>query len=220
MSSANHAPATRPAVSQPSAPAARHRILMAALQEFADRGYEGATTAEIARRAGVTQPLVHYHFASKEALWKAAVDDLFDRLVRSFGGALDDLADVGTEQRLKVLLRRFVRFTAEHPELARVLAREGSRGGPRLEWLAERHVRPLHDHFRTAFETGKQAGVIKDLPAEFVMFMLMGASAHLFVATGMARQLHGLDVTDARTIETHGSTLIEVLFHGLVSRPG
>src|SRR5262245_62393514 len=159
MSSPTSARVSRPATVQPSLPAARHRILMAALQEFADRGYEGATTAEIARRAGVTQPLVHYHFASKEALWKAAVDDLFERLVQSFGGALDELADVDTEQRLKVLLRRFVRFAAEHPELARVLSREGSRGGPRLEWLAERHVRPLHDHFRAAFETGKAEGV-------------------------------------------------------------
>ena len=216
MSSPNPARAPRPAVAQPP-PAARDRILAAALQEFADRGYEGATTAEIARRAGVTQPLVHYHFASKEALWKAAVDDLFDRLVHSFGGALQELTDVGTEQRLKVLLRRFVRFTAENPELPRVMARETSRGGPRLEWLAERHVRRLHDHFRTAFETGRAEGVIKPLLGEFVMFILMGASAHLFVATGMARQLHGMDVTDPQTIETHTSTLIEVLFHGLLT---
>src|SRR3990167_6869881 len=43
----------------------RERILEASLYEFADHGYEGATTASVARRVGVTQPLIHYHFGSK-----------------------------------------------------------------------------------------------------------------------------------------------------------
>ena len=46
----------------------RERILQVALEEFAANGFEGTSMAHIARRAGVTQPLVHYHFASKDAL--------------------------------------------------------------------------------------------------------------------------------------------------------
>ena len=49
----------------------RERILRAALEEFAIRGFDGTTTAAIARQAGVTQPLVHYHFTTKVALWQA-----------------------------------------------------------------------------------------------------------------------------------------------------
>ena len=41
---------------------------------------KGATTREIATRAGVTQPLLNYHFSSKDELWQAAVDGLFAEL--------------------------------------------------------------------------------------------------------------------------------------------
>src|SRR5512134_3728154 len=59
-----------------SAGSGRERILHVALEEFAANGFEGTSMAHIARRAGVTQPLVHYHFESKDALWRAAVDNV------------------------------------------------------------------------------------------------------------------------------------------------
>ena len=72
----------------------RDRILAAALSEFANRGFDGTTTAEIARRAGVTQPLVHYHFDSKDALWYATVEEAFRTAAVSF-------ADVGSEMCIR-----------------------------------------------------------------------------------------------------------------------
>ena len=65
----------------------RETILRTALQEFAEQGYEGATTASIARKVGVTQPLVHYHFGSKEALWRATVDSIFGDLAKEVESA-------------------------------------------------------------------------------------------------------------------------------------
>src|SRR5947208_3696369 len=52
---------SRPALDQ----AGRERILAAAIRSFSEVGYEGTTTAGLARDAGVTQPLVHHHFGSK-----------------------------------------------------------------------------------------------------------------------------------------------------------
>ena len=44
---------------------------MPVFDAFAERGYEAASTRDIAARAGVTQGLVTYHFESKDALWQA-----------------------------------------------------------------------------------------------------------------------------------------------------
>src|ERR1700688_3725269 len=52
---------------------ARERILRAALDEFARSGFDGTTTRSIAKIAGVTPPLILYHFESKEKLWLATV---------------------------------------------------------------------------------------------------------------------------------------------------
>src|ERR1700748_1015382 len=67
-------------VTRPSADATRDRIVVAAVELFSERSFDGATTRDIATRAEGPQPLLHYHFHSKEELWRAAVDALFERL--------------------------------------------------------------------------------------------------------------------------------------------
>ena len=57
--------------------ATRERLVEAALAVFASHGFEGATTREIASRAGVALAALPYHFTTKEALWKAAADRIF-----------------------------------------------------------------------------------------------------------------------------------------------
>jgi TetR/AcrR family transcriptional regulator len=62
---------------RPASEASREAILAAAVDLFSDRSFDGATMREIAKRAGVTQPLLNYHYTSKDELWRAAIDSLF-----------------------------------------------------------------------------------------------------------------------------------------------
>jgi len=71
----------------------RRQILVAALAVFGTRGYEGATTDEVARAAGVSQPYVVRLFGSKENLFLAAIEDALTRLLAAFRAAL--AADAG-----------------------------------------------------------------------------------------------------------------------------
>jgi AcrR family transcriptional regulator len=66
----------------------RRQILVAALAVFGTRGYEGATTDEVARAAGVSQPYVVRLFGSKENLFLAAIGDALTRLLAAFRAAL------------------------------------------------------------------------------------------------------------------------------------
>jgi AcrR family transcriptional regulator len=63
-------------------PGRRGEILIAALQVFAEKGYDAGTMRDIARRVGVTEPALYRHFASKE--------DLFLELLRSAAGRMRD----------------------------------------------------------------------------------------------------------------------------------
>ena len=86
------------------------RILSAALAAFAARGFDGTTTREIAADAGVPQGLVSYHYASKQALWEAAIDWVFRALATDLASATEALRDVDPATRLRSVLKRFVRF--------------------------------------------------------------------------------------------------------------
>ncbi len=195
------------------------RILAAALEEFADRGFDGTTTAEIARRAGVTQPLVHYHFATKDALWRAAVSTAFAGVLDVFADVPGELADLGVIDQMKVLVRRFVRFSAAHPEMARIISYEGVRGGPRLDWLLEHHMAGRFDWFGVLFEQAVAQGAIKDLRREFVITSLTASCAYVFMIRTAMADGYGIDVDDPAEIEAHADTVVELFFHGLVATP-
>ena len=124
----------------------REELLESALLEFAAKGFDGASTRSIAERVDAHQPQINYHFASKEALWDAAVEHLFGLLVDAFAGLapLDGTHDpVELGRDVAEIFRRFVRFAAEHPELNRIMVQEATEDSDRLHRTIERHVRPL-----------------------------------------------------------------------------
>jgi AcrR family transcriptional regulator len=100
------------------------RILAAAEGVFAGRGFEGASTREIAARAGVNISSLHYHWASKEALYVAVVQDVFERLIELLRTTLGALPE---ERRREVVVARVMRelvaFMADHPTVPKLLAR-------------------------------------------------------------------------------------------------
>src|SRR3954449_8643582 len=89
-----------------------HGTLPAALSLFPGRSFDGASTREIAARAGVTQPLLNYHFSSKDDLWQAAVDGLFARLAEALTARAEGLRGVDDLIAAKLLVREFVAFSA------------------------------------------------------------------------------------------------------------
>ena len=102
----------------------REDILQAAIQVFAEHGFEGAKVAEIARRAGVHHPLISYYFANKELLWEAALEYLWDELSHAFVDTVVELEGLDPRQRLRLFYRRYVLFSAKHPEIQRLFDRQ------------------------------------------------------------------------------------------------
>src|SRR5215471_20506998 len=67
-----------------TAAARRDDVLDAALLEFADHGYEGASTEDIARQAGISQPYLFRLFGTKKELFKATVAHCFGLTLEMF----------------------------------------------------------------------------------------------------------------------------------------
>lgn len=197
-----------------TAVATPERILVAALSVFAERGFEGARTRDIAERAGVNLGLINYYFATKERLWKAAVSRAFDELQAELGPVVllpargaphDDRA------RLERLLRGFVRFVAQRPEFMRLMNDEGKRDGPRMRWLADRYVKPMSEAFRQLVERAQKRGAVPALPAVSLHYIALGAAGLLFSQGPECAYVTGVDPTTEAFAEAHADALVWIL---------
>lgn len=197
----------------------RERILDASLVEFAKHGYEGATTASVARRIGVTQPLIHYHFGSKEALWRAAVEMAFSQMAPLLEGMDEERPGDDPRERLREITRRFVYFSAEHPEVSRLIIAEAAVPGPRLQWMTDKHLRPLVKKVEQAFRGARDAGLVKDLSLESLIFVFLGALPHFFDGAPLIGLLWGIDPTAPEHVAAYADTLVEVLSSGMLVKP-
>lgn len=107
-----------------SAPARRELIARAASELFAERGYRGASIEEIARRSGVTPPVLYDHFASKQELYRVLLEAHFADLREVWQQNF-----VGLEPPSERIARSFdawFAYVEQHPFAGRVLFRDTS----------------------------------------------------------------------------------------------
>jgi AcrR family transcriptional regulator len=202
----------RERVTRASAKPTRDRIVAAATDLFSERSFDGATTREIAARAGVTQPLLNYHFRSKEELWQAAVDSLFVLLNRTLDERTTGLRGVDEVTSAKLRVREFVTFSARNPQLHRIIMQESKADGPRMDYLVDRHVRPIYERTIELFEALAGTGAVPPIPATHLYYILTGAGPTMFVLAPECRRLSSLDPSDEAVIEAHADAVCLLLF--------
>lgn len=151
----------------------RQGVVDAALRVFAGGSYSGATTAEIAREAGVSEPILYRHFASKRELYFACLDEAWARLREAFEARVGELGDddafgaiTRTDRSLRVLTPTLwiqaLTEAGEDPEIARYL---------------REHMREVHDYIAGVARLAQTTGVMaadRDPDAEAWIFMAGG----------------------------------------------
>jgi AcrR family transcriptional regulator len=192
----------------------REKLVDAALQVFAARGFDGATTRVIAERAGVALAALPYHFETKEALWRAAAERIFGLLHAHFELRAGAAAARGAtfEAQLRSWLSEFVRFAARHPELHRFMLQEGTGAGPRLAWLVEKHVRPCFDLLCGLLARAQRQGLAPRGRPEHLFYALIGAASMPYAVAPEFRRLTGDDPAAEPLVEAHVEFLFELFF--------
>jgi len=196
-------------------PTTADRILNAAEDLFAEKGYSATSLGDVADRVGIRSPSLYNHFKNKEALYEAVLE----RLLADFSAPLAEL-DSGpvTSERICRWLETIVRQHHANPNLARLLQHAALSGGPHTNELIDRLFRPMFkpgakiegEKFSLFEDTGLQPWAVMAFNNLVMSYVTMAP---------MYRDLLGQDPFSEAALENQ-LTLIKMLLRAVIEYKG
>jgi AcrR family transcriptional regulator len=160
-----------------SASARRSALIDTACGIFACGSYRGTTTAEIAREAGVTEPVLYRHFDSKRELYLACLDDAWSRVQALWNAAIEAEPDAG-----RWLHAMGVAYLTAEDRRTRLVdlwiqALTEASDDPEIRRYLRRQIRKVHAFVRDVIVRAQDAGAVlhdRDPAAEAWIFISIG----------------------------------------------
>lgn len=184
----------------------RQRIINAAIAAFAEFGFHGASTRDIAQRAKTTQGLLTYHFDSKDDLWRAATDRIFSSIRTAVLEKLKVLPGQDMREAQREAIRVYVRFAAAYPELFRIMLDENKGSSDRMKWVVKTHLKPLYTFMSEFLGTTVEP---ERLP--HIYYVLVGAGSVIFTQAPECRALTGFNPRTKEAVEAHADFVAQLL---------
>ncbi|MEE4316549.1 MAG: TetR/AcrR family transcriptional regulator [Erythrobacter sp.] len=144
------------------------KLLDAAAEEFGEKGFHEASVSSITRRAGVALGSFYTYFDSKDALFRALVADMSEKVRTSARSALHD--GMGALEIERAALAAFLRFAAEHKEIYRIID-EAEFVDPTSY---RQHYETIAARIADRLAAGARAGEFRDGLGELEAWALMG----------------------------------------------
>ena len=139
----------------------RRQLLEVAADLFAERGYAGTTTADLADAAGITEPVLYRHFESKRELFVTLVDQVSEEVIDAWRHALDGIDEPA--ERVRVLLASNPATHERGRGVYRVIFQAMSEldNDRAVATALRRHVSRLHAFLVSELEAMQKAGVVR-----------------------------------------------------------
>ena len=184
-------------------PAAERRLALVetAIRAFSDGSYRGTTTAEIARAAGISEPILYRHFASKRDLYLAALEHVWGKARAQWERVLASTENV--REAFESMGRDHVTIRDCKFQMAElwVQALSEANEDPELRKQLRRHMREVHDFVAGVIRRGQDEGVLnahRDADAEAWTFLAGGVLGMVGRRIGLLSEDEVLQIRQAR----------------------
>ena len=196
----------------------RRRILTAAVNLFARRGLHAVSVDEIVAQARVNKRMVYHYFGSKEALFKAALVEVYSRIERVEFDAFE--GGTSPAGKLERLLEGYFAFLEAEPAFTRMLQWENLEKGRHLS--NDGHVlskSPFFVRFRKIVEDGIAGGDFRrDLDVTHLLIHFIGLSSIYSSNRFTLSRGLGLDLADPRVKAEGLKHVLKLVFDGITSQ--
>jgi len=208
-------PVTQPVQRNPDR--TRRRILQAAIRLFATHGFHAVSVDQIVGRARVNKRMVYHYFGSKDALFEAALSEVYQRIESIEFHAVE--RGRSPREKLSRLLESYFEFLDEEPEFTRLLQWENLEKGRHL--TKENHLltkNPFLERFRTIVENGVETGEFRpDLDVTHLMIHFIGLCFIYHSNRFSLSQSLGMDLGNAKVKERGLNQVLRLVFDGIAN---
>ena len=197
----------------------RSRLLHAAADVFAEFGFEGASLRAIADAAGVSFQLIAYYFGSKEELWVATVDYLFERDLET-GKGLGFTPSGNLNEQFHNHLRLLLTDLLQRPQLHKISVQEHLANSPRFRNI----IRPTLEHMFTTlampyFHEVVRLGIVERFTAEEICFLFSSVCKANTAATDFVEYTFGMPAGSPKAVEQQIDLIFAILTERLPAQP-
>ncbi|WP_416830879.1 MAG: TetR/AcrR family transcriptional regulator [Erythrobacter sp.] len=183
------------------------KLLDASAIEFGEKGFHEASVSSITRRAGVALGTFYTYFDSKDALFRALVQDMSDNVMSSARSALSE--DMSALEIEEAALTAFLRFARDHKEIYRIID-EAEFVDP-ASYRA--HYETIAARIGSRLKAGAEKGAFRDDLGELEAWAMMGMN----VFVGL-RYVVWNDGTDAPSPQEVARGVNRLLAEGIAAR--
>jgi AcrR family transcriptional regulator len=160
-------------------PIQRRRLLNAAAEEFAERGYAGASSESISRRAGMSKATFYEHFSNKEDCIIALFDSAAEVVMQAQSVAAEAAAPGDAVERMRAGTRAFLHAISEYPEFAQTLLVEIIGAGPRAALRRDQILQRFAEALDAENATAAGRGLIARFASPLDAVAIIGAITEL-----------------------------------------
>ena len=192
----------------------QQKLLDAAVEAFSENGFKGTSTRDIADRAGVHHPLITYHFKNKDQLWRAAADQIFIEFNTSLVSVMADIPASEARARAEAFIRTYVRYAHRQPALHKIILQESSNPSERLDWLVEKHLRPLFDVAVEALRELQERGIAPPGNPAILFNMIRVSAGGLLALSAEIRGTSDMDLDSHDALDELADMIISCFLPG------
>ena len=191
-------------------PDTRDRVLSVAQGLFAEHGYRGTSLRDIARRIGIKAPSLLHHFPSKEQLYIAVLDRIFEGMEESAQNVLSGRG--GYQEGCRAAIVDAIDHIASRPDSMRIIWHEMTEESGVGRQLLKRRVPPLFAMGVNFIFRGQRAGDFREVVDPFhFLLRLNSITIGFFTTAAMVRRLWNNNLLEPAVIERRKREVIDMV---------
>lgn len=188
----------------------KQALLLAAIELFGARGFDGVSLSQIASQAGADIGLTRYYFGSKADLWEAAMGLLAENFMAALA-AHSQFQHRSKTDDLKSVIRAFIHASAEWPQVSRIIVFDGNKTDDRGTFIANRLVKPFFDMISNLIAGAKSEGTIPTVSDRTIFFMVTHGGSFPMALPALTNALPGGDINSAKALTVHADAIIALI---------